>query len=49
MAVCIPMGLVHEALLKASMLDKEQEKKKEKKDWERQYYLYHKRSVGHSI
>ena len=45
----MPMEIVYEALLKASMLDEEQEKKEEKEDQERQYCLYHKRSVGHSI
>ena len=47
--VCMPMEIVHEALLKTGMLGKEQEKKKGKKDREGQYYLYHKRSVGHFI
>ena len=31
------------------MLGEEQERKKENKDREKQYCLYHKRSVGHSI
>ena len=48
-AICMPMETVHEALLKASMLDKEQEKKEEKKDREGQYCLYHKGFMGHSI
>ena len=47
--VCILIKTVHEALLKASMLDKEQEKKEEKEDREGQYCLYHKRFMGHSI
>ena len=33
-AVCMPMGTIYEALLKAGMLEEEQEKKKEKKDGE---------------
>ena len=33
-AVCMPMGTVYEALLKASTLEEEQEKKKEKEDRE---------------
>ena len=45
----MPMEIVYEALLKAGMLDEEQEKKEEKKDREGQYCLYHKRFMGHSI
>ena len=45
----MPMETVYEALLKAGMLDEEQEKKKEKKDQERRYCQYHKRLMGHSI
>ena len=48
-AVCMLMETVFETLLKAGMLDKEQEKKEEKKDREGQYCLYHKGSVGHSV
>ena len=48
-AVRMSMETVYEALLKAGMLEEEQEKKKEKKDQEREHYLYHKGSVGHSI
>ena len=47
--VCMPMEIVHEALFKTGLLDEKQKKKKENEDWERQYYQYHKRSVGHSI
>ena len=47
--VCMPMRTVYEALLKASMLEEEQEKKEEKADREGQHCLYHKRSVGNSI
>ena len=45
----MPMETVYETLLKVGMLDEEQEKEDEKEDWEGQYCLYHKRSVGHSI
>ena len=48
-AIRMPMETVYEALFKAGMLDKEQEKKEEKEDQEGQYCLYHKRSMGHSI
>ena len=49
-AVCMPMETVYKALLKACMLDEEQEKKEEnEEDREGKYYLYHKRSVSHSI
>ena len=48
-AVCMPMGTIYEVLLKAGMLEEEQEKKKDKEDWERTPCLYHKRSVGHFI
>ena len=44
--VCMPMETVYKALLKAGMLDEEQEKKGENEDGEGQYCLYHKRSVG---
>ena len=33
-AVCMPMGIVHEALLKVGMLNGKQEKKEETDDWE---------------
>ena len=45
----MPIETVHEALLKACMLDEEQEQKRETKDREGQYCLYHKRFMGHSI
>ena len=48
-AVCMSMETVYEALLKAGMLEEEQEKKEEKKDQEKEHCLYHKGSVGHSI
>ena len=48
-AICMPMETMHEALFKACILDEEQEKKEENKDWEGQYCQYHKRSMGHSI
>ena len=48
-AIRMPMETVYEALFKAGMLDKEQEKKEEKEDQEGQYCLYHKWSMGHSI
>ena len=35
--ICMPMGTVYEALLKADMLGEEQEKKEENKDGEGQY------------
>ena len=47
LSVCLET--MYETLLKASMLDKKQEKEEEKKDREGQYCQYHKRSVGHSI
>ena len=47
--VRMPMGTVYEALFKAEMLDKEQEKKKESEDGEGQYCQYHQKPVGHSI
>ena len=43
------MEMVYEALLKAGMLEEEQERKKEKEDGEGQCCQYHKRTVGHSI
>ena len=43
------MEMVYEALLKAGMLEEEQEKKKGKKDQEGEHCLQHKGSVGHSI
>ena len=43
------MEIVYKALLKAEMLDEEQEKKEGNEDGERQYCEYHKRLVGHSI
>ena len=43
------METVYKALLKADMVDEEQEKKKENEDGERQYCQYHKRFVDHSI
>ena len=43
------MKTMYEALLKVGMLDEEQEKKEENEYREGRYYLYHKRSVGHSI
>ena len=43
------MGIIYEALLKAGMLEEEQEKKEEKEYQEREDCLYHKGSVGHSI
>ena len=45
----MPMETVYKALLMAGAFDEEQEKKRENKDWEEQYYLYHKRPVVHSI
>ena len=45
----MPIEIIYKALLKANMLDEEQEKKEENEDREEQYCLYHKRSVGHSI
>ena len=48
-AVCMPMGMVHEALLKAGMLNREQKKKKETDDQEGPYCQYHKRSIGHFV
>ena len=48
-AICMPMETVYEALLKASILDEEQEKEEEKEDREGQHCLYHKRCVGHSF
>ena len=45
----MPIEIVYKALLKANMLDEEQEKKEENENREGQYCLYHKRSVGHSI
>ena len=48
-AVCMPIGTVYKALLKAVMLEEEQEKKEKKEDGEGQYCQYHKRTVGHSI
>ena len=48
-AVRMSIETVYEALLKVGMLEKEQEKKKEKEDQEGEYCLHHKRSVGHSI
>ena len=46
-AVYMPMETVYEALLKAEMLDEEQEKKKE--DQKEEHCQYHKGSVLHSI
>ena len=48
-AVRMSMETVYEALLKAGMLEEEQEKKEEKEDQEREHCLYHKGFVGHSI
>ena len=45
----MPMGTVYEALFKAELLDKEQEKKEENENGEGQYCQYHQKSVGHSI
>ena len=45
----MPMGTVYEVLFKAKMSDEEQERKKENKDGEEQYYQYHQRPMGHSI
>ena len=47
--VRMSMETVYEDLLKAGMLEEEQEKKEEKEDQERGHYLYHKGSMGHSI
>ena len=48
-AVCMPMETVYKALLKAGMLEEEQEKKEKNDDKKGQYCQYHKRLVGHSI
>ena len=48
-AVCMSMGTVYDALLKAGMLEEEQENKEEKEDQEKEHCLYHKGFVGHSI
>ena len=45
-AVRMSMETVYEALLKARMLEEEQEKKE---DQEGEHCLYHKGSMGHSI
>ena len=45
-AVCMSMEMVYEALLKAAMLEEEQEKKE---DQEGEHCLYHKGSVDHYI
>ena len=47
--VCMSVETVYEALLKARMLEEEQEKKEEKEDQEGEHCLYHKGFVGHSI
>ena len=48
-AVCMPMGIVHEVLLKAGMLNEKQEKKEETKNRERPCCQYHERFVGHFV
>ena len=45
----MPIGLVHEALLKAGMLNSEQEQKEETKNREGPYCLYHERFAGHFV
>ena len=45
----MPMETVYKALLKAGMLEEEQEKKEKNDDEKGQYCQYHKRLVGHSI
>ena len=47
--VCIPMGLVYEALVKAGRLKGKQEKEKEEMDQEKCFCQYHERIVDHSI
>ena len=47
--VRMSMETVYEALLKAGILEEEQERKEEKEDQEGEHCLYHKRFVGHSI
>ena len=47
--VRMSMKTVYKALLKAGMLEKEQEKKEKKENQEREHCLYHKGSMGHSI
>ena len=44
----MPMETMYEALLKANMLKEKQEKEKNE-NREGQYYLYHRRFVGHLI
>ena len=48
-AIRMSMETVYKALLKARMLDEEQENKKKKKDRDGEHCQYHKGSVGHSI
>ena len=43
------MGIVYETLLKAEMLNGEQEKKEEIEDRRGQHCQYHERTVGHFI
>ena len=47
--VYMPMGTVYEALVKVGWLKSKQEKKQEIKKEEEHYYLYHERSLDHSI
>ena len=48
-AVRMSMETVYEILLKAGILEEEQDKKEEKEDQKGEHCLYHKGSVGHSI
>ena len=47
--VCMPMGLVYEALVKAGRLKGGQEKEKEEMDQKKCFCQYHERTMDHSI
>ena len=47
--VCMPMGLVYEALVKAGQLEGRQRKEKEIKDQEKCFCQYHVRTRDHFI
>ena len=47
--VCMPIGLVYEALVKTGLLKNGQEKEEEKMNWEECLCQYHEKTMDHSI